>query len=1213
MEKYHVLEVIGEGSFGRVYKGRKKYSGQVVALKFIPKVGRSEKDLLSLKREIEIMRGLKHPNIVLLLDSFETEREVVVVTEYAEGELFQILEDDGRLPESQVCQIACQLVSALYYLHSHRILHRDMKPQNILLGKSGVVKLCDFGFARAMSVSTLVLTSIKGTPLYMSPELVEEKPYDHTADLWSLGCILYELHTGVPPFYTNSIFQLVRLIVKDPVKWPDSMSPECTNFLKGLLTKDPQKRLSWPHLLEHPFVAQGVLILSHEEMDSPLTVCPSPEIQALKLQQAKEKTSPHTGEGRIIRKAREQREKRLREDAQANIQKGKSTCKENCHTDTSNPTTKSMHDCTDGEKTESTPGAQIGQISHDYAREFSVLQVEGTEVSKKEKTSQSNLGSVQLENGETDGEEEWHQMMEMLKTDHHHKLISNPEFISRLKGKLHGARIQLLSGTLEGAYQLHPALEFLGNLLTVKTDSQCYNQLVHETNLLNFLMNIIQHILDKQILMQQPWTVSILGNVMAVITLYLEKDLSCQELVQSPGNLGNIFIRILIHPDLTPLIPMAGSLLTVLAHRDISFELNCDELMRATEQALSSPVEQFLSTSEGYGLFDGLLTLLYQTLCEADNNTISQFLDCAVWHLLWLRINIELEDTEPHWICFSQTGLQTFLSLALFLFTRAPYQCLPLLANHKADYTLTLARLLIIDCMVLMGENSEEKVTSAIHDNTPFCSSSLAVMTCHLLCFPFALDVPEEALEEILHCYHSCDIVCRLLQVCLVLPLPLLDLPLALLCHLLLSDPNNSIPQFMAAAESWGFFTLLPEKKDFSNIDNKKEKMNIVNGQEPSAAKGDHTSHSETRTASTLLAYFLQSEALSSSAVELISLLSHISRCSGSSIFPLLINPFLLRKALQNKDDSVRSSTCGLLGNANPFVSSENSEDSLLLLFKDLIARLKDHSLPVRRAACRTVGNWVGLFLPNSMNELMGKESLTKDSASTELTAEHRRPISSERRNFQVLPHVKETVYPTISLENKAILSEDNASKRINNPVNFKGGRSAVQNIEKNDEECSKESRIQKVGKAGPLKITNGPVIIKEEIKRRKPSLTQKWEETLSGVVPVLLPLISDSDPVIRRHCCSTLANLGLSNILGPSLLQSDGLRLLLETACSDPQFAVRQAALGALRTLSQQDTMRQALVSLDAGEKLHAVSQYAPPQRHCKWLVSKLRPSVSA
>lgn len=80
-------------------------------------------------------------------------------------------------------------------------------------------------FARAMSTNTMVLTSIKGTPLYMSPELVEERPYDHTADLWSVGCILYELAVGTPPFYTTSIFQLVNLILKDPVRWPSAISP----------------------------------------------------------------------------------------------------------------------------------------------------------------------------------------------------------------------------------------------------------------------------------------------------------------------------------------------------------------------------------------------------------------------------------------------------------------------------------------------------------------------------------------------------------------------------------------------------------------------------------------------------------------------------------------------------------------------------------------------------------------------------------------------------------------------------------------------------------------------------------------------------------------------------------------------------------------------------------------------------------------------------
>lgn len=96
------------------------------------------------------------------------------------GELFEVLEDDKTLPEEEVRSIAKQLVRALHYLHSNRIIHRDMKPQNVLIGAHGCVKLCDFGFARAMSCSTLVVTSIKGTPLYMAPELVQEQPYNHT-------------------------------------------------------------------------------------------------------------------------------------------------------------------------------------------------------------------------------------------------------------------------------------------------------------------------------------------------------------------------------------------------------------------------------------------------------------------------------------------------------------------------------------------------------------------------------------------------------------------------------------------------------------------------------------------------------------------------------------------------------------------------------------------------------------------------------------------------------------------------------------------------------------------------------------------------------------------------------------------------------------------------------------------------------------------------
>ena len=108
--------------------------------------------------------------------------------------------------------------------------------------------------ARAMSHHTTVLTSIKGTPLYMSPELVQELPYDHRADLWSLGIILFELFVGQPPFYTNNIYSLISLIVQQDVAYPANMSANFKSFLSGLLTKRPEHRLAWPQLLYHPFI-----------------------------------------------------------------------------------------------------------------------------------------------------------------------------------------------------------------------------------------------------------------------------------------------------------------------------------------------------------------------------------------------------------------------------------------------------------------------------------------------------------------------------------------------------------------------------------------------------------------------------------------------------------------------------------------------------------------------------------------------------------------------------------------------------------------------------------------------------------------------------------------------------------------------------------------------------------------------------------------------
>ncbi|KNC32026.1 Serine/threonine-protein kinase fused [Lucilia cuprina] len=254
MNRYKVSSLVGEGSFGMVYKAVRKDDEQTVAIKVISKRGRSTRELKNLRRECDIQAQLKHPNVIEMLESFETKNELVVVTEFALIDLHRYMSRNGALTEDKAQRLICHLVSALYYLHSNRILHRDLKPQNVLLDEDLHAKLCDFGLARNMTMSTHVLTSIKGTPLYMAPELLAERPYDHQADLWSLGCIAYETMAGQPPFCTTSILHLVKIIKHEDVKWPSFLSSECRSFLQGLLEKDPSLRTSWAQILCHPFV-----------------------------------------------------------------------------------------------------------------------------------------------------------------------------------------------------------------------------------------------------------------------------------------------------------------------------------------------------------------------------------------------------------------------------------------------------------------------------------------------------------------------------------------------------------------------------------------------------------------------------------------------------------------------------------------------------------------------------------------------------------------------------------------------------------------------------------------------------------------------------------------------------------------------------------------------------------------------------------------------
>ncbi|XP_041347923.1 serine/threonine-protein kinase 36-like isoform X2 [Gigantopelta aegis] len=541
MDNYHVLDIIGEGSFGKVYKGRKKFSGQIVALKFIPKVGKSEKELRSLRREIEIMRGLHHDNIIEMLDSFETDKEVAVVTDYAEGELFQILEDDGNLPEEQVQTIACQLVSALFYLHSHRILHRDMKPQNILLGKDGVVKLCDFGFARAMSFNTLVLTSIKGTPLYMSPELVEEKPYDHTADLWALGCILYELFTGTPPFFTTSIFQLVNMIIKDPVKWPKNMSVHFKDFLQGLLNKNPKGRLSWPDLLHHPFVTDDVKVSEEDTLlQSPFTQPLTASMMMLKEKQAKEKAHL-PGTSKILAKARkkaledEGKKKPAKPQAWAGEKEAQPESVIPVHSD--RPHSQEW----DGNATSKTiePTPRSDRISKDYHKEYPSIEIEGRRTIRKNPPPvKKNMENVKLDGEDIDSEDEWQSLMEATDQENDPEamlqLFDDDKFLAKLNSRIQTSMSQVLDGMLEGASRLRTVLRVITNLVTIKCEVFKIITFVKAISLPSRVQNTLSEILEKSKVKQQPWCQQILIDLVIAINAYFASEIGWSERIDQP-------------------------------------------------------------------------------------------------------------------------------------------------------------------------------------------------------------------------------------------------------------------------------------------------------------------------------------------------------------------------------------------------------------------------------------------------------------------------------------------------------------------------------------------------------------------------------------------------------------------------------------------------------------------------------------------------------
>jgi serine/threonine protein kinase len=199
-EDFVMDKQLGHGRFATVYRALEKESGVLVALKVINKQFLLKHNFLhQIRREVEIQSKLEHPNIIRLYGYFQDKTSLYLVEEFAEnGALFEYVHAKKRLDVAQVKRIAFQILAALHYLEQRKIMHRDIKLENILLDKNGEPKLADFGWA--VHAITGKRKSFCGTVLYLPPELISKQEYDFKVDIWSLGILLFELATGKAPF-----------------------------------------------------------------------------------------------------------------------------------------------------------------------------------------------------------------------------------------------------------------------------------------------------------------------------------------------------------------------------------------------------------------------------------------------------------------------------------------------------------------------------------------------------------------------------------------------------------------------------------------------------------------------------------------------------------------------------------------------------------------------------------------------------------------------------------------------------------------------------------------------------------------------------------------------------------------------------------------------------------------------------------------------------
>ncbi|KAK4529481.1 hypothetical protein CCYA_CCYA01G0338 [Cyanidiococcus yangmingshanensis] len=261
VDTFELGQVLGRGGYGVVYMARNVRTNEIVAIKSFHAVD-SGHTLCTVDprafKEQRLWKRLRHENIVEYKGSFIGEKgDLNLVIEYVDGwSLAEHLAQFNEFHEPLVREITRQVLHGLAYLHTHGVTHRDLKPGNIMVNQNGVVKITDFGVSSCVDLQTAGSGhTMVGTPWYIAPEMIEGRPYDHSVDIWSLGCTVLELATGRRPYHAlNGMAALFRMVQDKMPPIPSDLSSECASFLRACWVWEPNQRPNAVDLLKHQFV-----------------------------------------------------------------------------------------------------------------------------------------------------------------------------------------------------------------------------------------------------------------------------------------------------------------------------------------------------------------------------------------------------------------------------------------------------------------------------------------------------------------------------------------------------------------------------------------------------------------------------------------------------------------------------------------------------------------------------------------------------------------------------------------------------------------------------------------------------------------------------------------------------------------------------------------------------------------------------------------------